>query len=104
MGYAVLLAVDESSYGWLARIGEMIPADKDAGRGPLCGSEDSAVTSDPVVVSLTYQDWWARNSKGFKAGRSLRIPSHEEAVRIVRNRKILNDGNRKYAGKLPSEW
>ncbi len=104
LGYAVLLAIDESSHDWLAEITETVPADKDGGRGVLRGGEGMAVTSDLVVVALSYADWWARNSDGFKAGRSLRIPSREEAVEIVRSRRILNDFNRKYAGTLPDEW
>jgi hypothetical protein len=63
-----------------------------------------ALTSDPVVVALLYTAWWARNSDGFTAGRSLRIPTLGEATEIVRSRRILNDFNAKYAGKLPHEW
>jgi hypothetical protein len=104
LGYAILLALDESSYDWLAKASETVPADKDGGRGPLRGSDGMAVTSDPVVVALSYTDWWARNSNDFRAGRSLRIPGREDAIGIVRSRRILNDFNIKYAGKLPSEW
>lgn len=104
MGYAILLGVDESSYRWLDRISKTVPADEGGGRGSLRGGDGMAVTSDPVIVALSYTDWWARNTEGFKAGRSLRIPTQEEAALIVRNRKILNDFNRRYAGMLPSEW
>jgi hypothetical protein len=82
----------------------VIPPDPSDGRGPLAGGDGWAVTSDPVVVALSYADWWARNSEGFTAGRSLHIPTLDEAIRIVRNRRILNDFNRKYEGMLTSEW
>jgi hypothetical protein len=100
LGYAVLLAEDEAAQTWIDGLNERIPADEEMGRPEVAGR----VTSDPIVVALSYTDWWARNSEGFKAGRSLRIPSREEATEIVRNRRILNDFNAKYAGKLPSEW
>jgi hypothetical protein len=104
LGYAVLLGVDDSSSTWLNTITETIPAEPTQGRGLLTGSEGMAITSNPVVVALSYLDWWARNSDGFKAGRSLPIPSIEQAERIARTRRILNDFNQPYAGKLPSEW
>ena len=104
LGYAVLLAVDESSISWLAENTESIPADPNWGRGLLTGSRGMAITSDCVVVALSYWDWWARNSDEFKAGRSIRIPSVEEAEHIVRTRRILNGFNQPYAGKLPREW
>jgi hypothetical protein len=104
MGYAILLPDDDDNSGpWLARITETIPHNPEDGRGPLTGGECMAVTSNPIVVALSYADWWARNTDGFKAGRSLRIPSQEEAVQIVRRRRILNDFNRRYEGKLASE-
>jgi hypothetical protein len=104
MGYAVLLAANDESNSWLAEITETIPPNPDGSRGRLSGGDGSAVTSDPIVVALSYQDWWARNTDGFEPGREMPIPTREEATHIVRNRRILNEFNRKYEGKLPSEW
>jgi len=100
LGYAVLLAKDDAAQAWIDGLAEMIPADVELGRNEVSGG----VTADPVVVALSYADWWARNSDDFKAGRSLRIPSRDEASGIVRSRRILNGFNLKYAGKLPCEW
>ncbi len=57
LGYAVLLALDESSHDRLAEITEDVPADEDGVRGVLQGGDGWAIISDPVVVALSYTDW-----------------------------------------------
>ncbi|HEY8749635.1 MAG TPA: hypothetical protein VIM11_16750 [Tepidisphaeraceae bacterium] len=103
MAYAVLLAIDASSHSWLTEMSETIPADPEDGRNELTGCDGMTITSDAVVVALSYQDWWARNSENFIPG-PLRIPSRDEAVEIARSRQILNEFNLKYLGKLGGEW
>jgi len=94
LGYAVLLARDAAAQARIDGLGESIPANPDGGRNAISGG----VTSDAVVVALSYADWWARNSDSFKAGCLLRIPSRDEALEIVRSRRILKDFNSNYTG------
>jgi len=103
IGYAVLLAGNDECHGWLEEISEIIPPDPEDNRAALRGGAGSAITSNSVLVSLAYNDWWAQNEGTKRPGRALRIIPLNEADRLVRNRRILNDFNLKYAGKLAGD-
>lgn len=101
LGYATYVLEDIDDEVWILAHGEIIPSESKGGRNELRSTGNMLITSDPILVALAYEGWWSRNGQPLPLNQSLPIPLFEEAVEIVRNRKILNDFNQKYAGSVP---
>ena len=100
LGYAVYL-MDRNDEDWLRENGDTIPADPSEGRNELKSGQGMLVTGDPVLVALAIESWWSRNGFPKPQNVPLPIPTAYEAFNVVRNRKILNDFNRRWAGYVP---
>jgi hypothetical protein len=100
LGYAVFL-LDENDEKWLADNGDIIPADPDDARNELRSGNGMLITADPVLVALALESWWSRNGVPKVKEIAMPIPTAYEAVSIVRNRRILNEFNRKWEGIVP---
>ncbi|MEN6523352.1 MAG: hypothetical protein ABFD14_06450 [Anaerolineaceae bacterium] len=100
LGYAVFL-MDQNDEKWLLENGDRIPEDPSDSRAELKSGHGILITADPILVALAIESWWSRNGLPQPQGVQLPIPTFFEAVDIVRNRKILNDFNNKWAGFVP---
>ena len=101
LGYATYILEDIDDEAWILDNGEVVPSERKNGRNELRSSGSMLVTSDPILVALAYEGWWSRNGHPLPVNQLLPIPLLKEAIEIVRNRKILNDFNQKYAGNIP---
>jgi len=93
--------MDQDDEKWLLENGDSIPEDPSDGRAELESGHGILITADPILVALAIESWWSRNGLPQRQGVPLPIPLFYEAVDIVRNRKILNDFNNKWAGFVP---
>ena len=100
LGYAVYL-MDLEDENWLQENGDSIPEDPTENRAELKSGHGILITADPILVALAIESWWSRNGIPQPQNVQLPIPTTFEAVDIVRNRKILNDFNNKWAGFVP---
>jgi hypothetical protein len=105
MGFAILLAGESGREieRWLLVNGERIFNDNGFSRPALRSGGGVLLTSNPVLFALAYKQWWHVNGEPLQQG-PLAIPTHESAVETQRDRRILNDFNLEYRGKLPEEW
>lgn len=105
MGFAVLLAEENGCEieRWLYINGERIFDDNGFNRPALRSGSGMLPTSNPILFALAYKQWWHVNGEPLRQG-PLAIPTLESAVETQRNRRILNDFNLEYGGKLPEEW
>jgi len=105
LGWAVYLGdptpQQSSLEQWIRIHGETRPSED--GWSQLSSGYSMLITSHPILVAMAIHEWWGRNgqSDGLKPGDEVSIPSFEEAVEVVKNRKIINPVNRKYSGKVP---
>ena len=99
-GWAFYGAENSVSDEFLRTWGETKPADDDWSE--LTSTNSGIVTSHPVLVALVIL-WHhhALDEKLIPSAPEIPIPDWDDAVEIVRNRKILNDFNRSYAGTMP---
>jgi hypothetical protein len=108
MGYAVYtlhdLDRDSDSAQWILANGETIPPDKSAGRAAVSSTKTMLITSHPILFALAYKFWWHLNGEPLPENELLQIPALEQSFSIQRNRRILNDFNLKYKGKLPKPY
>lgn len=99
-GYAVYI-MDQSDEYWLSVNGDNMPVETPDGFSELRSGGSVFVTADPVLVALALEDWWSRNGIPIPCNAPLPIPTAYEAVGIVRNRRILNGFNKRFAGHVP---
>lgn len=100
LGYAVYL-MDLEDENWLQENGDSIPEDPSENRAERKSGHGILITVDPILVALAIESRWLRNGLPQPQGISFPVPTFYEAVEIVRNRKILNDFNNKWAGFVP---
>lgn len=81
--------------------GDRIPEEPTENRAELKSGHGFLIPADPILVALAIESWWSRNGIPQPQNVQLPIPTTYEAVDIVRNRKILNGFNYKWAGFVP---
>lgn len=101
LGYAIYL-MNEADEVWIQKNGDFIPADHSDGRSEMLSRKSTLVTAHPILVALAYQYWWSQYELPKFKNNIYPIPTFEEAIEIVRNRKIINDFNLNYKGLVPA--
>jgi hypothetical protein len=104
MGWAVYLAEDDVPEEWLRQHGETRAAED--GWNEIASGHGGLVTTHPVLVALSLRSWWHRNGQRISTAPHVPMPTFEEAVEEVKNRKILNDFSLRHAGTVPglAKW
>jgi len=97
-GWAVFGADDNLPAEWVSRYGETRPADD---YKELASRPSMLATSHPVLVALSLRAWWHRNGLPIQTDPEVEIPTFDQAVEEVRNRKIHNSDALGYAGTVP---
>lgn len=98
-GWAVYCTSEDLPEEWLMKYAETRPRDENWNE--FESTKSRLITSHPVLVALALQACWHRNDKPIATAPFVEIPSFEQAVEIVRGRKIINDFNNCYAGTVP---
>lgn len=98
-GWAVYLAEKPLPDTWIKTYGETRPAMD--GWSEIATRDSLLMTSHPVLVALSLCAWWHSNDRPIATAPHVTIPTFDQAVEQVRQRVILNDCNRIYAGMVP---
>lgn len=98
-GWAVYIAWDPLPPEWFKEHGEVRPADDCWNE--LASHGGMLMTTHPVLVALSLRAWWHRNHRPIPSAPEVPVPSFDDAVQEVRQREILNDFNKRWAGLVP---
>lgn len=98
LGYAFYFLFEEDEK-WLRENGEILPADPYENRGEMLSVNGRLITSDPILVALAINSYWYHQKSSNP--KPVFIPPLNEAINIVRTRKILIASNKIWQGYVP---